>query len=133
MNRCVSLNWFIDWFMYWNRDCTWYQSRYIHIYISIFSYFKDNIFRSVYRPLNFVIKSNKWNWKNCSLPYTWISSKFTIIYSPHNITVTFRHNLQLSIRHTISQSHSFQSQQFRSFSPCYNHIAVFILYCGLIN
>ena len=30
MDRCVLLNWFIDCFIHWERNCTWYQSTYIY-------------------------------------------------------------------------------------------------------
>jgi len=34
MDRCVLLNWFIDCFIHWDRNCTWYQGT--HLYISWF-------------------------------------------------------------------------------------------------
>jgi len=30
MDRCVLLNWYIDCFIHWERNCTWYQSKHIY-------------------------------------------------------------------------------------------------------
>jgi hypothetical protein len=38
MDRCVLLNWFIDCFIHWNRNCMWYRGIYIYIYIYIKAY-----------------------------------------------------------------------------------------------